>query len=66
MNGWKEIAAEYSSGPNPTQMHICVHSGVGGRDEIPDMFAGQLGPCRMCCFFESFAFSELFNNYNFK
>lgn len=45
MNGSKEIVAEYSSGPNPVQMHACIHSGVGGRD---DMFAEQLGPCRMC------------------
>lgn len=63
MNGSKEIVAEYSSGPNPVQMHACIHSGVGGRD---DMFAEQLGPCRMCWFFEGFAFSELLNNYNLK
>lgn len=48
MDGSKEIVAEYSSGPNPIKMHVCICSGVGGRDEIPDMFAEQLGPCRMC------------------
>lgn len=48
MNGSKEIVAEYSSGPGPIQMHVCVHSEEGGRGEIPDVFAEQLGPCRMC------------------
>lgn len=47
MNRSKEIVAEYNSGPNPTQMHVCIRSGVGGRDEIPDMLAKQLGTCRM-------------------
>lgn len=69
MNGSKEIDAECSSGPNPKQMHVCIHSEEGGRDEIPDMFAEQLGLAGRAdffFFFLSFAFSELLNNYNSK
>lgn len=51
MNGSKEIDAECSSGPNPKQMHVCIHSEEGGRDEIPDMFAEQLGLAGRADFF---------------
>jgi len=56
MNRWKEIIVGYSSGPNPIKMPVWICGGVGGRDEVPDMFVKQLRPWRMCQFLKSFVF----------